>query len=154
MAPAVDGSENYKRQTIFGVARPQFLILLSIAIVALIVYAVFAMPVVRVFSQRISEHADVMRNAAVRAEFVPIPTELIQKNNGLRVALSCADWHYQILELETSLPMPVDPVCETGISIYEANMIKTEIPIFSMDGQYLYQIKFDNKYYWVSIPPT
>ncbi|AIF82156.1 hypothetical protein NTE_00072 [Candidatus Nitrososphaera evergladensis SR1] len=123
--------------------------MLSVAVVAIVLAAIFVMPSQRIFSTRIP--------AVVQSrDYTHISEELIMNNRGLRTALECADSHYEILKRtgsQTQNPISADPSCETKISAYDASMIKSQIPVFSLDGHYLYQVEHEGKYHTILMLP-
>jgi hypothetical protein len=123
--------------------------MLSVAVAAVVLAAIFVVPTQRVFSMRIQE-------VARSDDFARISGEVAMSNRGLRAALECADSHYEIVKRAgspTQNIMPVDAGCETKVSAYDASMIKSQIPVFSLDGQYIYHVEYGGKYYTVLMLP-
>lgn len=118
--------------------------LLGAAIAAFIFLEIFVIPTVRIFPQRIGEHAEILQNPVTKAEFYQVSSKLVQENKGLRDALSCAD---STIGTGTGYLPPNE--CELKISWFNFEMMKREIP-YSMDGDYFFQIEYDGKYYWIT----
>jgi hypothetical protein len=92
------------------------------------------------------------------SNYVPIQQTFVQSNRGLQEALSCADRsHLVYLAAVKShtlgggnfAPNP-EPGCHVDMSWYDANMIKSSIPVHIVDG-FIYQIQYQGKYYWLTL---
>ena len=123
------------------------LILLSAAIIAVTLSAIFVVPTIRINSQRVEDSTQLVEDPVKRANFVHISSKLVQDNTGLRQELSCADTRYEFnLKATGGYSVPAMDGCDDRISFFDAYMIRKEIP-YSSYGYSQFMIEYDGKYY-------
>jgi hypothetical protein len=111
---------------------------LSAVIVILIFLAIFVIPTGRIIVSRFPDQSD--------NEFIPVSPQFVQSNRGLQAALSCADYHYDILKRAPGYTQPTMGGCDMKISWFDFQMIKNEIPPSQYEA-HIYWIEYDEKHY-------
>lgn len=117
------------------------------AIATAIMYAIFPMPSVKINTHRFWEESDVIQNSTMRSEFVPISQQVVQGNMALQKAFSCADHVYSIERQAPQFQEVIPPSCDMEISWYDANTIKSTIPVYSFEGGYTYLVEYEGKFH-------
>lgn len=129
------------------------LILLSAAFTTIILSAIFVIPTVRMFTQRMGDSTQLVQDPTRRAQFVHVASKLVQENTGLRKELACADSNYDINSNIGGYAIAVSDVCDNRISFFDAYMIRTEVQYSNYEYSQ-FMMEYDGKYYMLIIPPA